>query len=543
MEEVLIGSRRYLTPYEIYFKQEIVNKELCSKKLDKSKAWEFSEAVHNEYYIEFLMDELPFWTHIGEIKNEDIVFGHLKESRHFLFTHIDFDIGYNNDQIIYINATTPEDKYVDVSDETVFKMKDDDKMTVDFTYSVRWHTCNTPYEKREDVYFSVYLIFIIQRSFLPKSQEIHWVFIINSAILVIILILYVLYVLANSLRKDFAVSAALLDDSNEEQGNGIKEDIKWKLIHADVFRSPSKLSLLCAIIGNGCQLIVTAVIVVLYCQIVEYGLSGKGHIVFTIIIVYCLTTFINGYVCAYCYKYLGGKMWSTNILLSDALFLIPFIIVFSIMNSVAVSNGSTAALPFTTILAISSIYLFIAFPLSILGGTIGHNRAQQFNPPVRVGKEERPIPECPWYHKFMSHFLIGGLLPFSSIYVEMFYIFGSMWGNMYYTYYGLLTVALFLLVLVTFLLTIGITYFTLTCENWKWWWKSILCGGSAGLFLFGYSVVYFYVSTHMDGFMQAVFFFGYMGIISYGLFLILGSIGFIGSFSFVRYLYGSLKFD
>lgn len=355
--------------------------------------------------------------------------------------------------------------------------------------------------------------------------------------------LYILYVLANSLRKDFAVSAALLDDSNEEQGNGIKEDIKWKLIHADVFRSPSKLSLLCAIIGNGFQLIVTAVIVVLYCQIVEYGLSGKGHIVFTIIIVYCLTTFINGYVCAYCYKYLGGKMWSTNILLSDSLFLVPFIIVFSIMNSVAVSNGSTAALPFTTILAISSIYLFIAFPLSILGGTIGHNRAQQFTPPVRVGKEERPIPECPWYHKFMSHFLIGGLLPFSSIYVEMFYIFGSMWGNMYYTYYGLLTVALFLLILVTFLLTIGITYFTLTCENWKWWWKSILCGGSAGLFLFGYSVVYFYVSTHMDGFMQAVFFFGYMGIISYGLFLILGSIGFIGSFSFVRYLYGSLKFD
>lgn len=334
-----------------------------------------------------------------------------------------------------------------------------------------------------------------------------------------------------------------MDDDNGEKGNSGIDEIGWKLIHSDVFRIPNQLSLFCAIIGNGIQLLVLSIILVIYCQIVEYGLSRKGAIVFTIIVVYCITTFINGYVTAYLYGYFGGKYWATNVLLSDGLFLIPFAIVFILLNMVAVGNESTAALPFTTILAISCMYLFIGFPLSIFGGIMAHNKSVVFQPPARVSKVERDIPKCPWYHQFTSHILIGGLLPFSSIYVEMFYIFGSMWGNMYYTYYGLLTIALFLLILVTCLLTIELTYFTLTCENWRWWWRSIICGGSAGGFLFAYSVLYYFISTHMDGFMQAVYYFGYMGIISYGVFLILSAIGFISSFKFVNYLYGSLKFD
>lgn len=125
----------------------------------------------------------------------------------------------------------------------------------------------------------------------------------------------------------------------------------------------------------------------------------------------------------------------------------------------------------------------------------------------------------------------------------MFYIFGAMWGHMYYTFFGILSIALFLLLLVTALLTISLTYFLLTCENYKWWWRSIISGGATGLFLYLYSLIYFNISTQMKGFLQGAFFFGYMAVVSYGVFLILATVGFISAFQFVKYIYGSLKFD
>lgn len=169
MEEVLIGSRRYLTPYEILFKQNVTYKELCKKILDKDKIMEFSEAVHDEYYIEFLMDELPFWIHIGEVKNEDLVFGHLAESRHFLYTHINFDIGYNEDQIIYVNATTPATERTDVSNTKDRKIKDNEPMEITFSYTVRWIPCKIPYEERLNTYFNVFYLYIIFMLFFRKD--------------------------------------------------------------------------------------------------------------------------------------------------------------------------------------------------------------------------------------------------------------------------------------------------------------------------------------------------------------------------------------
>lgn len=40
---------------------------------------------------------------------------------------------------------------------------------------------------------------------------------------------------------------------------------------------------------------------------------------------------------------------------------------------------------------------------------------------------------------------------------------------------------------------------------------------------------------------QTSFFFGYMGIVAYSFFLMLGFIGFYSALIFVRYIYGSIK--
>ena len=46
-----------------------------------------------------------------------------------------------------------------------------------------------------------------------------------------------------------------------------------------------------------------------------------------------------------------------------------------------------------------------------------------------------------------------------------------------------------------------------------------------------------------SGWIQGSFYFGYMAIISYAFFIMLGSIGFFSSLVFVRHIYGVVKCD
>ncbi len=53
----------------------------------------------------------------------------------------------------------------------------------------------------------------------------------------------------------------------------------------------------------------------------------------------------------------------------------------------------------------------------------------EFNAPVRTTKYPREIPPLPWYRKAIPQMLMAGFLPFSAIYIELYYIFASVWGH------------------------------------------------------------------------------------------------------------------
>lgn len=71
--------------------------------------------------------------------------------------------------------------------------------------------------------------------------------------------------------------------------------------------------------------------------------------------------------------------------------------------------------------------------------------------------------------------------------------------------------------------------------------RSVLCGGSTGIFIFFYCIYYYRARSDMSGFMQTSFFFGYMTCVCYGFFLMLGTVGFRASLLFVRHIYRSIK--
>merc|ERR1711907_96085 len=117
-----------------------------------------------------------------------------------------------------------------------------------------------------------------------------------------------------------------------------------------------------------------------------------------------------------------------------------------------------------------------------------------------------------------------------AMYIELHYIFATLWGHRVYTLFGVLTVAVIILIIVACFVTVSLTYFTLMSEDYRWWWSSFINGGSTGLFVFFYSCFYFYRRSEMNGSLQTSFFFGYMLMASYAFFLVLGTVGYYSSF-------------
>eukprot|EP00958_Prasinococcus_capsulatus_P021372 scaffold2900_cov330-Prasinococcus_capsulatus_cf.AAC.5 len=327
----------------------------------------------------------------------------------------------------------------------------------------------------------------------------------------------------------------------EEAGEGLEEETGWKYVHGDVFRFPAHTSLFCSMVGTGTQLTAMTFCVFMLSLVGVFYPYNRGALVVACIMLYALTAGISGYVSSSYYKQMEGKDWVRNILVTCVTFCGPLFLVFCFENTVAIAYRSTAALPFGTICVIFIIWALVTFPLTVLGGIGGKNIKTDFYAPVRTTKFPREIPELPWYRDTLPQICMAGFLPFSAIYIELYYIFASVWGHKVYTIYSILFIVFVILVIVTAFITIALTYFQLAVEDHRWWWRSFVCGGSTGLFIYGYCFYYYFYRSEMSGFMQTSFFFGYMGIVCYGFFIMLGTVGWRSSLMFVRHIYKSIK--
>lgn len=151
----------------------------------------------------------------------------------------------------------------------------------------------------------------------------------------------------------------------------------------------------------------------------------------------------------------------------------PLLVTVFIVNMAAVAYGATAALPFGTIVVILLIYMFIAIPLLALGGLIGYRFRSEFQAPCATKQYLREIPPLAWYRKTPCQMFIGGLLPFSAILIQLHHLYASIWGYKIYTLPGILFITFVILVVLTAILSVGLTYIQLSVEDHKWWWRYV----------------------------------------------------------------------
>ncbi|KZV49809.1 transmembrane 9 superfamily member 3-like [Dorcoceras hygrometricum] len=512
--EVLGGNELIDSLTEIKFQKNVDKAFICVIELDESKAKEFKDAIENNYWFEFFMDDLPLWAYVGEFRSE-----RKGDSKPMLYTHKSISVKYNKDQIIQVNLTQHNPKPLEVG------------TTLDMTYSVKWVPTNISFARRFDVYLD-YPFF---------EHQIHWFSIFNSFMMVIFLTGLVSMILMRTLRNDYA-KYAREDDDLETLERDASEESGWKLVHGDVFRTPSGLALLCALVGTGAQLALLVLLVILF-AIVGMLYIGRGAIVTTFIVCYAFTSFISGYVSGGMYSRHGGKTWIKSMILTASLFPFTCFGISFILNTIAILYGSLAAIPFGTMVVVFVIWAFISFPLALLGTVIGRNWSGAPNNPCRVKTIPRPIPLKKWYLTPSVVSMMGGLLPFGSIFIEMYFVFTSFWNYKVYYVYGFMLLVFLILVIVTACVTIVGTYFLLNAENYHWKWTSFFSAASTAIYVYLYSIYYYSIKTKMSGFFQTSFYFGYTLMFCLGLGILCGAVGYLGSNLFVRRIYQNIKCD
>ncbi|KAG9135744.1 hypothetical protein Leryth_002457 [Lithospermum erythrorhizon] len=391
--EVLNGDRLITAPYELNFLADKDSEVVCKKRLTKEDVTKFRDAVAKDYYFQMYYDDLPIWGFLGKVDKEGK--SDPSEYNYYLFKHLHFEIFYNKDRVIEINARTDPNALVDITE--------DKEVDVDFMYSVKWKETTTPFEKRMEKY--------AQSSSLPHHLEIHWFSIINSCVTVLLLTGFLATILMRVLKNDFVKYAHDEEEADDQEETG------WKYIHGDVFRYPKFQSVLAAAIGSGTQLFTMTIFIFILALVGVFYPYNRGALFTALVVIYALTSGIAGYTAASFYCQLEGTNWVRNLLLTGGLFCGPLFLTFCFLNTVAIAYSATAALPFGTIVVIFLIWALVTSPLLVLGGIAGKNSKAEFQAPCRTTKYPREIPPLPWYRAALPQMAMAGFLPFSAIYI------------------------------------------------------------------------------------------------------------------------------
>ncbi len=131
----------------------------------------------------------------------------------------------------------------------------------------------------------------------------------------------------------------------------------------------------------------------------------------------------------------------------------------------------------------------------------------------------------------------------SAVFVELIYIFLSIWGEYFYYVFGFLLVIMIILVAVSAEIAIVLCYFQLCNGDHRWWWTSFYTPASTGLFVAGYAVFHYFSAMQNMTALSTVMYFGHTLAFSAIIGLVTGTVGLISSFVFVKIIYSLIKAD
>ncbi|KAI8881538.1 hypothetical protein K501DRAFT_222737 [Backusella circina FSU 941] len=523
--EALQGMDLINSGIPIHYLQPITDAVICKKTLDTKDIDVLRYAIDNDYWYTMFIDNLPVSGIVGANAEEEEDQQQSQRDPHFkplyVYTHKEFTIGYNGNNIIYIEL-----KHAN----PIELRHNQPSLELSFTYSVEWIKSEILFDDRFDR--------LLETEFF--EHKVHWLSIFSSFMMVLFLTGIVSVILLRTVKRDFTRydREEGLSDFDRDLG----DEYGWKQVHGDVFRQPPRLMVMSALMGTGSQLVLLSGVVILY-TILGDLYAERATILTATIFLYALTSFVAGYSSARYYARYGGKDWIKTVIMTASLWPGAVSFIGGFINALAIYYSSSRAVSFYTLLSIVALWLFLCFPLTLLGSIVGRNWKNQLDFPCRVNPIPRPIPEKVWYAEPLMIAAMGGILPFGSIFIEMYFIFTSFWTYKIYYVYGFMLLVFIILLIVSACVSIVSTYFLLNSEDHRWHWVSFMTCASASGYIYLYSIYYYVVKTKMTGMFQTSFYFGYTALLALGMFCMLGFIGHTAASQFVRKIYQNVKID
>uniref|UniRef100_A0A4W5QTL5 Transmembrane 9 superfamily member n=1 Tax=Hucho hucho TaxID=62062 RepID=A0A4W5QTL5_9TELE len=547
--QVLFGERIETSPYKFSFKKNVKCQKLCTKTYVKDKPMDknmldfLKRGMQLNYQHHWIVDNMPVtWcydvedsqkycnpgfpigclvTTDGRVKDACVINSEFnKKNTFYIFNHVAIKITYHNGEgegwrgARLVGATLePKRIFINCSIAALELIVSNASENNNIKWASRWD----------------YILVSMPHT------NIQWFSIMNSLVIVLFLSGMVAMIMLRTLHKDIArYNQVDQEDAQEESG--------WKQVHGDVFRPPRKGMLLSVFLGQGTQIFIMTFITLFLACLGFLSPANRGALMTCSVVLWVLLGTPAGYVSSRLYKTFGGEKWKTNVLLTAL--LCPGIVFadFFLMNLILWVEGSSAAIPFGTLVAILAMWFGISVPLTFVGAYFGFKKPA-IEQPVRTNQIPRQIPEQSFFTKPVPGIVMGGILPFGCIFIQLFFILNSIWSHQMYYMFGFLFLVFIILLITCSEATILLCYFHLCAEDYHWWWRSFLTSGFTAVYLFVYAVHYFFSKLQIVGAASTILYFGYTSIMVLIFFLFTGTIGFFACFWFVNKIYSVVKVD
>lgn len=585
--QVVFGERIRPSPYNISFLKAVDCNKLCTKNYDlsnvdsKNKLQFITKGILRNYQQHWIVDNMPVtWCYPVEgegqqycssgfpmgcyvsktgVQKDACVMSPLfnKKDTFYLFNHVDLELTYHSGEheawgssfgekggritsvrvsprsIDHNSDASTDSKNLNCgSDSLPMEIPssifgdNDAKKRIIYSYSIT-------FKKDNSIKWSSRWDYILES--MPHTN-IQWFSILNSLVIVLFLTGMVAMILLRTLHKDIARYNQIdsEDDAQEEFG--------WKLVHGDVFRAPKHSMLLSVFLGSGVQVLCMTLITLFFACLGFLSPANRGALMTCAMVMFvCLGT-PAGYVSARLYKSFGGSKWKANVLLTSL--LCPGIVftIFFCLNLLLWAKSSSAAIPFSTLIGLLALWFGVSLPLTFVGAYLAFKK-RPIEHPVRTNQIPRQIPEQSLYTQPIPGMVMGGILPFGCIFIQLFFILNSIWSNQTYYMFGFLFLVFIILTITCSETTILLCYFHLCAEDYHWWWRSFLTSAFTSIYLFLYCVHYFVTKLTISGTASTLLYFGYTLIMVFLFFLLTGTVGFFACFWFTRKIYSVVKVD
>mmetsp|Transcript_3504 Transcript_3504/g.6697 ORF Transcript_3504/g.6697 Transcript_3504/m.6697 type:complete len:619 (-) Transcript_3504:88-1944(-) len=539
--EILVGDVIENSPYEVLMLKNTTCKVLCDQPLKKEQKDQFRSMVDDEYLVNWMVDNLPAATQYSTrtaglpigLYTIGFPVGIEHKGRYFINNHVRLSIQYHSQDREFegyrIVGFEVEPRSIGTKGScnennlaNAFDLDQHDEIR--FSYDVEWTYSPNRWVSRWDNYLKV------------TAGHIHWFSILNSLMIMVFLSGMVAIILLRTLYRDITRynEVATSEEAAEETG--------WKLVHGDVFRKPPYSKLFAVSVASGTQILGMSVVTLICALLGFLSPEHRGALLQSMMVLFAKMGILAGYTQAKLYNLFQGEDWKLTTLLTALLYPGILFVVFFVLNLFIWGQKSSGAVPFLTLFAVLLLWFGISVPLVFVGSYLGY-RSKPIELPVRTNQVPRQIPEQQWFLRPVFAGLIGGILPFGAVFTELFFIMSSLWHHQFYYLFGFLGLVLVILIITCAEISVALTYFQLTTEDYHWWWRSFLTSGFSAVYVFFYSILYFSTRLQIEKTVSTMLYFGYMFMISLLFFLLTGSIGTLASFQFVRHIYGSIKID